>query len=318
VVLLQSENRIISQLSNSSQSAPAKALMVTLSSLIYVWATYTLILVIDPNLHIWNRMACLPLSYSDELISNNELQKYHSLTLIEVFWIVLATDLWARMLTMGLKSIVLPLPIASFYKKFSVCRRGRELFYSQLPPVETNQPQGSMDLEEGRTAGEAADAQGEEMRPEAIKKKIFSGIEVLSLFYRSLLPVPVWFWYYMEDEGMKYFAAIYLTFKFVLIISRMKLALDVFKNLFCGVLECGQYCSKEEIENLGNPDCSICYGEMSRPIKLPCDHMYCEGCLSQWLERESTCPLCRAEVGANNKIPSEYRSGRGSSYPVVF
>ena len=31
-------------------------------------------------------------------------------------------------------------------------------------------------------------------------------------------------------------------------------------------------------------------------VKLHCGHMFCEGCIDEWLRREHTCPLCRAPI----------------------
>ena len=33
-----------------------------------------------------------------------------------------------------------------------------------------------------------------------------------------------------------------------------------------------------------------------RAVALACGHIFCEGCVAEWLRRESTCPLCRAEI----------------------
>lgn len=46
-------------------------------------------------------------------------------------------------------------------------------------------------------------------------------------------------------------------------------------------------------------ECSICKDEMCArtvAIVLPCDHIFCEGCIEPWLKRQRTCPMCRAEV----------------------
>ncbi|KMZ65528.1 hypothetical protein ZOSMA_31G01160 [Zostera marina] len=42
--------------------------------------------------------------------------------------------------------------------------------------------------------------------------------------------------------------------------------------------------------------CAICQEKMHAPILLRCKHIFCEDCVSEWFERERTCPLCRALV----------------------
>eukprot|EP00850_Spirogloea_muscicola_P000489 SM000002S05569 [mRNA] locus=s2:955123:958151:- [translate_table: standard] len=51
-------------------------------------------------------------------------------------------------------------------------------------------------------------------------------------------------------------------------------------------------------EELGRGDatCIICREEMSAAKKLPCGHMFHVQCLRSWLERQQTCPTCRASV----------------------
>jgi hypothetical protein len=48
-----------------------------------------------------------------------------------------------------------------------------------------------------------------------------------------------------------------------------------------------------------NIDCSICLTPVEPAaviFDLPCNHVFHEGCLKTWLEKKSTCPLCRKEI----------------------
>jgi hypothetical protein len=39
--------------------------------------------------------------------------------------------------------------------------------------------------------------------------------------------------------------------------------------------------------------------KQQEPVRqMPCNHMYCESCLFQWLRQNNTCPLCRKEIEA--------------------
>jgi hypothetical protein len=42
--------------------------------------------------------------------------------------------------------------------------------------------------------------------------------------------------------------------------------------------------------------CSICFDHYIQPVTLPCRHVFCEHCVFEWLEKENSCPVCRAVV----------------------
>ncbi|KAJ2024535.1 E3 ubiquitin ligase [Coemansia sp. S610] len=42
--------------------------------------------------------------------------------------------------------------------------------------------------------------------------------------------------------------------------------------------------------------CSICLDTFAQPHSLACGHIFCEGCLLQWLQMSLKCPACRAHV----------------------
>lgn len=45
------------------------------------------------------------------------------------------------------------------------------------------------------------------------------------------------------------------------------------------------------------PKCPICLGILNKPIKsTDCPHIFCEICLLMWLQKKSTCPLCRKKI----------------------
>ena len=59
--------------------------------------------------------------------------------------------------------------------------------------------------------------------------------------------------------------------------------------------------SKEDHDegSFGVPSCSICLGEYEegeRLVRLPCDHVYHEECISAWADNHVRCPLCNYDL----------------------
>lgn len=49
--------------------------------------------------------------------------------------------------------------------------------------------------------------------------------------------------------------------------------------------------------HLNCKECSICYNKISSlNTKLSCGHEFHTNCIDDWLERSSSCPLCRKEI----------------------
>ncbi|WVZ19353.1 hypothetical protein V8G54_006675 [Vigna mungo] len=63
----------------------------------------------------------------------------------------------------------------------------------------------------------------------------------------------------------------------------------------CQMRQSVQYSHFKTVSAAGDM-CAICQEKMQAPILLSCKHMFCEECVSEWFERERTCPLCRALV----------------------
>lgn len=40
------------------------------------------------------------------------------------------------------------------------------------------------------------------------------------------------------------------------------------------------------------------------PVKMPCGHVICLNCVTHWIERERTCPLCKQDVPDDFKLLS--------------
>ena len=54
------------------------------------------------------------------------------------------------------------------------------------------------------------------------------------------------------------------------------------------------------------------------PIKFECGHIFCEACISEWLTREATCPMCRALVRQPGTSAHHYSDGSTALLPQLF
>uniref|UniRef100_A0A8C7Y3G1 RING-type E3 ubiquitin transferase n=1 Tax=Oryzias sinensis TaxID=183150 RepID=A0A8C7Y3G1_9TELE len=68
------------------------------------------------------------------------------------------------------------------------------------------------------------------------------------------------------------------------------------QQAFEAVIRLLKTCKEEVVERLfrfGHSICPVCMGDPQDPLPLPCDHIYCLGCIKQWLSPgQMFCPLC--------------------------
>ncbi|GAV67765.1 zf-RING_2 domain-containing protein [Cephalotus follicularis] len=124
-------------------------------------------------------------------------------------------------------------------------------------------------------------------------------VEYSLLLYRALLPTPVWYRFFLNKEYGSLFSSLttglYLTFKLTTVVEKVQSFFAAIKALSRKEVHYGSYASTEQINAAGDL-CAICQEKMHAPILLRCKHIFCEDCVSEWFERERTCPLCRAVV----------------------
>mmetsp|Transcript_3323 Transcript_3323/g.8186 ORF Transcript_3323/g.8186 Transcript_3323/m.8186 type:complete len:223 (-) Transcript_3323:2307-2975(-) len=56
-----------------------------------------------------------------------------------------------------------------------------------------------------------------------------------------------------------------------------------------------------EEEKSAHVQCTICLGDLATTdsiVKLECTHLFHRHCVTPWLSRQSTCPLCRHQLGS--------------------
>ncbi|XP_031485188.1 uncharacterized protein LOC116254159 isoform X2 [Nymphaea colorata] len=141
-------------------------------------------------------------------------------------------------------------------------------------------------------------------------------VEYFLLLYRALLPTPVWYRFFLNKDYGSLFSSLttglYLTFKLTSIVEKVQCFFAALKALSRKEVHYGSYATPEQVNAAGDL-CAICQEKMHAPILLRCKHIFCEDCVSEWFERERTCPLCRALVK-----PAELRSFGDGSTSLFF
>lgn len=124
-------------------------------------------------------------------------------------------------------------------------------------------------------------------------------IEYMLLLYRALVPTAVWYRFFLNKEYGSLFSSLitglYLTFKLTSVIEKVQSFFTALRALSRKEMHYGSYATSEQVSE-GGDHCAICQEKMHIPVLLRCKHMFCEDCVSEWFERERTCPLCRALV----------------------
>ncbi len=111
--------------------------------------------------------------------------------------------------------------------------------------------------------------------------------------------------------------SVYIIFKIFVMMNHVKDVVEVLRRILSKQLEYGIRASPEDVLEAGTGnECSICQDRFSNPIKLPCDHIFCEDCVAEWLERENTCPLCRAVVPSAGIM--RYSDGSAAMLPQIL
>ncbi|KAK3022373.1 hypothetical protein RJ639_047347 [Escallonia herrerae] len=146
--------------------------------------------------------------------------------------------------------------------------------------------------------------------------QILTLVEYTLLLYRALLPAPVWYRFFLNKEYGSLFSSLttglYLTFKLTSVVQKVQSFVAALKALSRKEVHYGSYATSEEVNAAGDL-CAICQEKMHAPILLRCKHIFCEDCVSEWFERERTCPLCRALVR-----PADLRSFGDGSTTLFF
>ena len=154
------------------------------------------------------------------------------------------------------------------------------------------------------------------------RRQIFTMTESAMALYRTVAPIPVWYFYFsyarINTVISSLCAGLYLAIKLTAAAERTKHVAFMAKGWVNGEAVYGRYATPEE-GTACRDDCSICQGPHRCAIVLPCDHIFCEECVSAWLDREPTCPNCRHQVAPEaTKAGSAGGDGSTNLLPHVF
>uniref|UniRef100_A0A914HWI5 RING-type domain-containing protein n=1 Tax=Globodera rostochiensis TaxID=31243 RepID=A0A914HWI5_GLORO len=139
------------------------------------------------------------------------------------------------------------------------------------------------------------------------KRRIFQWTEYSCAIYRFALPFVPWNAYFGAMWWTVLYGGIKLLFGFALFWAWLLSTLRFFRSAHIGTLPSEAECGQSE-------QCTICFSDFRVPIKLKCSHIFCTECIRTWLDREVTCPICRAVV---TRQDNHYRNG-DSMLPCVF
>ncbi|XP_014228124.1 RING finger and transmembrane domain-containing protein 2 [Trichogramma pretiosum] len=158
----------------------------------------------------------------------------------------------------------------------------------------------------------------EKIVPFQKRGRFYLVMEATSQLYRNGSPVYLWLQYlsFVYDGPHKVLAIVL----FVMYgIYKTRDTMYYFKHFCIAVgkmlqnVSLGTCPSKEQIVASGG-SCAICHEEYTLPVRLSCKHIFCEGCVTTWLDREKSCPLCRASI-TDDPI---YRDGHTTHFVQLY
>lgn len=127
--------------------------------------------------------------------------------------------------------------------------------------------------------------------------------EEINQAYQSVAPFPVWFRYLITYQELDSYTGLTLGILLALVYLILKVLglygqwgpFQKTMRIFHNKEHNGVLATKNQCAEAGD-DCPICQAEFREPCLLACQHMFCDECISLWLNREKTCPLCRTVI----------------------
>jgi hypothetical protein len=149
-------------------------------------------------------------------------------------------------------------------------------------------------------------------------KESLGFIESVCNAWLQLLPVLLWLRYLHDDRlagSLQPLVIVYLTLKLRVCKHHFLRVRSSFTAAVLRRCPFGQYMPASEC---ADRECAICLEGVTVPLKLPCDHIFCEACVMTWVQREATCPCCRAAVPGADGGGVPGNDGSTSLVPQLF
>lgn len=130
------------------------------------------------------------------------------------------------------------------------------------------------------------------------RSQMLAFIDNVFLFWRTQLGTPCWFGYLngASAEGF-WMSSCAGAFAMLKVSATCERGVQMVASGLA--LKQGSHAGKSLSDaELGqaSSQCTICHEDIRNPLQLSCSHVFCDECISEWLERERTCPNCRTVV----------------------
>ncbi|ESN98613.1 hypothetical protein HELRODRAFT_67009 [Helobdella robusta] len=145
------------------------------------------------------------------------------------------------------------------------------------------------------------------------KGQCYQLIEMASQSYRCLIPITPWFYFLFsnsENEGYILSTCLLIVYTICKSFDVYAKAKDLIKSIsiFSNFQIYGSTPSAQQLAVYNNM-CAVCHDAFVSPVQLPCGHIYCDECITSWLDRERTCPMCRSKMQDGPKWRDASTSG---------
>ncbi|KXZ54917.1 hypothetical protein GPECTOR_4g989 [Gonium pectorale] len=137
-------------------------------------------------------------------------------------------------------------------------------------------------------------------RQQRQQSRVLTVVERGVALYRSMLPTPVWYGYFIRSFSpvlASLFCGFYLVAKASTVVAQARLLTLALLTATRRSALYGTYVGRDDSGESGSfGACPVCQDPVTTPVRLDCGHIFCEECILEWLERDRTCPMCRAQV----------------------
>ncbi len=275
------DRKLRSRVAQPTSVSPATCVAMAVLTVLYALSSMHIVGKAVGLKQVWRRYLFLPLQ------EDEKTEHVQPKGLGETIWLACMLDCWAKHVIFAVKALVAASPFVFPYREF----RNEATILSQ-------------------------------------KRKLYAIIEAVGRCYRMLLPCRGWLEYYSPiadysrgkqtiASHLSSFSVFYLIIKCANFFFRCKSVLDGICIHFNGMVEFGRLATDDDLSTTS--ECCICHEIVRKPaIVLECSHIFCEDCLQEWLDRESTCPLCRRRTWSKTPIPISYRDGHTSLLPFFW